>query len=308
MLRWVLRGLAALEAAALLTALLQYGLDPPGASGSGGPQMALFFFVLVPLGVLSVAICLLVFGRNSRIATAMAAAIILAPAAALAYWGIDDWLVARRVAELETGRGYFTGQPARELGAAIVRRDVPTVRRLAAGTDVNAPGRIGTTFLKLALRQQDFDLATVEALLKAGADPNEDGAWPVGIAIYYGSAPLLAALLRSGADPNTLDQLDIPIFFRAVQHPELIPQLLAGGARIEATSFTKQTMLLYAVEERSWGAVEALLANGANRGAVDRDGKGLREWLQQVRQDDEDNGRSVAPELTALQARLSRDR
>jgi hypothetical protein len=116
---------------------------------------------------------------------------------------------------------------------------------------------------------------------------------------------LLAAVLRAGGDPNTLDGLDIPIFFRAVQpHPELIPQLLEGGARIEARSFTEQTMLLHAVQERSWNAVDILLAQGANRAVVDRDGKGLAETLQAVRKQDEANHREIPPGLLRLPTSL----
>jgi hypothetical protein len=266
--------------------------------------MALFFFVLVPMFVLAIALALLVFGRRSRVATGIGGTIVLLPVFGLAYWAMDELRINRGVAELQSGRGYFASEPARSLAAAIVRHDLPEVVRLIPKTDINISGRTETTFLKLALQRQEFDLPIVEALLHAGANPNEDHAWPVSIAIYFGSAPLLAAVLRAGGEPNTLDGLDIPIFFRAVQHPELISQLLEGGARIEARSFTGQTMLLYAVEERSWDAVEILLARGADRAVVDRDGRGLAGTLQAVRNEDEDNRREITPGLLRLEARL----
>lgn len=66
MLRRLTFGLAAIEAVVLLGFLLQYLSDPPGAAGSGGPQIALFFFVLAPGLVLAVATALLVLGRAGR--------------------------------------------------------------------------------------------------------------------------------------------------------------------------------------------------------------------------------------------------
>lgn len=299
--------MAAVEAVILLGQALQYALDPPGEADSGGPQMALFFR-FASAG-----------GSGNRDRAALVRADLQAgqqpsdadhhlPPFGLAYWGAREIQITRGVAELRSGRGYFTDPNARALGEAVVNRDLAAVTRLAPLTNVNAEGRTGTTFLKLALNGNDFDLSIVQASLAAGADPNNDGAWPVGIAIYYGSAPLLALVLAAGGDPNTLDNLEIPIFFRAAEHPELLAQLLAGGARIEATDFRRRTMLLDATRERNWEAANVLLDRGANRAAADRDGKGVIELLREARQKDEDNGRSPQPGMSTLDARLRESR
>lgn len=304
MLRKLTYALAAVEAVFLLSHVAQYALDPPGDAGSGGPQMGLFFFVLLPLLVLTFAILLFRLGHASRIASGLAMLIVASPLFGLTYWGIDAIRMNHGVAELDSGRGYFTAPRARALGEAIVSRDLPAVTRLAALTDVNAEGEIGTTFLKLALRDKAFDLGIVHALLAAGANPNQDNAWPVGIAIYYGSAPLLALVLTAGGDPNTLDLQDIPVSFQAVERPELLPQLLAGGARIEATDFRRRTMLLEAARERNWDAANILLDHEANRAALDRDGKGAIDLLHEAQKEDEDNEREVKPGMSELEARL----
>jgi hypothetical protein len=115
----LVRVLAAAEAVALLVPLASYIADPPGNAGSGGPQMGLFFFVLVPMFVLAIAVALLVFGRRSRILTGIGGAIVLFPVVGFAYWGVEEVRINRGVAELDSGRGYFTGEPARSLGVAI---------------------------------------------------------------------------------------------------------------------------------------------------------------------------------------------
>lgn len=303
MLRRLTFALAGIEAAILL-GLVLYLLNAPGATGNGGREMALFFFVLLPGLLLAFATALLRFGRASKLASGVATTIIAAPVFGLAHWGLREVQISLGGAELQSGRGYFEGSDARALGEAVVSRDLPAVARLAGMTDVNRPGSSGTTFLKLALDRRDFDIRIVRALLAAGANPNDDRAWSVGIAIYYGSAPLLEALLAAGGDPNTPDVLDTPMFFRAVRRPELIPQLLAGGARIEATDGVGRTMLLDAINDEGWAAAEVLLAQGANPAAIDRDGKGAAELLDAARQRIRDNSRTIEPGLPVLAAKL----
>lgn len=304
MLRRLCFGLAAIEAAILVFLLVAPASHPPGNAGEGGPEMAQFFFVQLPLVVLALAVAALYFGRRSRVVSGVAMLAIASPLVAIGAAAVRDAWINRGVAELQSGRGYFDAPAASELAEAIVRRDGAAVSRLAPKTDVNAAGVAGMTFLKLALDSKDFDLGSVQTLLAAGANPNQDGAWPVQMALYYGSAPLLAAVLAAGADPNTLDAQKLPVSFNAIQHPELIAQLLAGGAKIEAVDFRNRTMLLHSARERSWQAANVLLDHGANRQATDRDGKSALALLLDAEQEDRDNGRTVDPGLTALETRL----
>ena len=174
--------------------------------------------------------------------------------------------------------------------------------------DVNGEGRYHQMFLKLALQNPDFDLGMARILLGAGSNPNDDNAWPVPIAIYFGSAPLLAAVLAAGGDPNRLDVLDTPVFFTAAERPQLLAQLLAGGARIEATDYARRTLLLEAVRGRNWQAANVLLDLGANRQATDHHGRDLRALLLEAREEDVSNGRAVQPGFAAMEARLDAGR
>lgn len=266
--------------------------------------MVQFFFVQLPLLVLVLAVAALHFGRRSRVVSGVAMLAIASPLVAIGATAVRDVWLNHGVAELQAGRGYFSAPAASELAEAIVRRDGAAVAALAPKTDVNAAGLYGMTFLKLALGDKDFDLGIVRTLLAAGANPNQDDGWPVSKALYYGSAPLLAAVLAAGGDPNTLDAQKLPVSFNAIQHPELIGQLLAGGAKLEAVDFRNRTLLLHAARERSWQAANILLDSGANQLAVDRDGKSALDLLLEAEQEDRDNGRAVDPGLTALETRL----
>ena len=304
MLRLLGFAVAGLEAAVLLFLLVAPMGRAPGNAGEGGPQMAQFFFLLLPLAILVLAVAALLFASKSKMVSGVAMLAIAAPIGAIGYAAARDIWIERSVARLQSGQGYFDAPSARELAAAIVRRDGLAVSQLVARADVNAIGPSGMTFLKLALDGKDFDLGIVQRLLAAGANPNQDNAWPVGIAIYYGSAPLLAAILAAGGDPNTLDSLKVPIFFAAVRQPVLIGQLLAGGAHMEAVDFRKRTMLLHAANEQCWQAADELLDRGANRHAIDREGNTALDLLLAAEKEDVDNHRDIDPGLATLETRL----
>jgi ankyrin repeat protein len=75
--------------------------------------------------------------------------------------------------------------------------------------DVNAAQPDGTTALHWAAHWND--LATVNLLLRAGANPkvvNRYGATPLSEAAYAASGGVVQALLKAGADPKTLTTPD----------------------------------------------------------------------------------------------------
>jgi hypothetical protein len=92
--------------------------------------------------------------------------------------------------------------------AATRAGDVATIRELTArGDDANAPsGGNGWTPLMHAVHKKQ--LASVNALIAAGADPNRasgSGMTPLMMAAAYGYADIVQALLAGGANPRLRD-------------------------------------------------------------------------------------------------------
>ena len=136
------------------------------------------------------------------------------------------------------------------------------------GADVNAAENDGTTALHWAAHA-GLD-ALVVALVDAGADPNamnRYGLAPLQAAAEGGHTVPVIALLDAGADPNVALPEGETILMTAARsgNPQVLLALLDAGAETESRdSFYGETALIFATAENHAGAVEALLAGGAD--------------------------------------------
>ena len=300
-------GLAALEAAVLLFFVGQYAFGPGTATSSGGAAMGVFFFALVPLAALLLATAAFRFARW-RVLRFGAALMVVAPPVILGIAGLNDAVQRSEdeaaARDYASGRGYFSGPAAQALGEAIVRGDAAGVAAASRGTDVSAAGEMGQTFLGLAMTRTAIDTDVVCSLLDAGADPNHNNGWPLGVAIGRGSVPLLVMLLDAGADPNRPGFSGRPAFFAALDKPDLLALLLPRGAHVDATDANGWTALMQATWDAQWPTVALLLAAGADVRHRAADGTGLEKATEFVRYRAGLEGKKVPPELLALEARL----
>jgi ankyrin repeat protein len=158
------------------------------------------------------------------------------------------------VAEIE-GTGSRTDvERFRRLDAAFRAGDMTTLQRelgaLEGFPNVFAHPAMGAC-LTYAIYHSPISL--VRALLEAGADPN----WPDA----DGFPPLIAALSCSTAAPGAEVRADVH---------ELVEMLLAAGARADQRGINDYTPLHMAAAQGDLGAVNILLAAGADPDEITR--------------------------------------
>ena len=121
--------------------------------------------------------------------------------------------------EIRSGRYDFGNQPALlAVAHAISANDQDAIRAAATSvSDLEAPGRDGTTLLCWAVRetwQRPQLVESVKTVLSLGADPNftngHRDSFAMGNAVH-GSARLLQTMLDAGGDPNARDEFGRPI-------------------------------------------------------------------------------------------------
>ena len=139
---------------------------------------------------------------------------------------------------------------------------------LAQGADVNSVQPDGATALHWAAYHDDSDTAAI--LLKSGAEPNvanDFGATPLWLACANGSLELVDQLLASGADPTAALPKGETILMTASRTGVVgvVKRLLSRGAEVNAREDTRgQTALMWAVAQRNYQVVQALIDAGAN--------------------------------------------
>ena len=153
------------------------------------------------------------------------------------------------------------------LAEAASRRDSAGVRALlAAGVDVNVPGRDGTPALHWLVWADDLQDARL--LLRAGADatrPNRYGVTPLSIACTNGNRDMVGLLLDAGADPNAIGPAGETALMAAVRSGALsvATMLLERGAEVDARDAEfQQTALMVAVRENHPAIVQLLVQEG----------------------------------------------
>lgn len=142
---------------------------------------------------------------------------------------------------------------------------------LEAGIDVNAQGKAGWTALMCAAMRGD--LALVEQLLAAGADPNSPSCWPALLkASQKGYLPVVRRLLEVGADVNARDRWgQTSLMWAALRgHAVVVQRLLQASADPDLTDKAGETAVSLAARNDQIAIVRQLAAAEANLNIPDR--------------------------------------
>jgi len=176
--------------------------------------------------------------------------------------GLSIWALSTTCAHLAAGADA-------RLADAVMSGDKDVVRTLPADpAGINTPQPDGTTALHWAVRHDD--LATADALIKAGADvkaATRYGVTPMALAATNGSPAMIRRLLDAGADPNSATPSGETALMTAARTGRIdaVTLLLDRGANVNAKDTVHaQTALMWAVLENHPDMVKLLLSRGAD--------------------------------------------
>lgn len=192
------------------------------------------------------------------------------------------------------------------LGWAIYHNDSALLARLLAAPGVNPNFQVATGGTPLILAANAGNIAAVDLLLAAGANPNEENQdeeaesekvlTPLfaSIRIKQGISPedfkiIIAKLLAAGADVNAADSNNVtPLMFAIQERPDLVPILLNAGARVnEQDSQQGLSPLMRAVSMIDQDVIQQLLDRNANVSLVDRFGRTAVDLARLIKNDRE---------------------
>ena len=164
------------------------------------------------------------------------------------------------------GLGATSSRPA--LVDAVKQADKASVRALLQQqVDVNVSEPDGTTALHWAAHGDDPEI--LQLLIRAGANvnaSNDYGVTPLSLACLTGNAATVDALLKAGGDPEARTSGETALMTAArTGGVDVVNVLLAHGADISATEVKSgQTMLMTAVAEAHPAVAHVLLEHGAD--------------------------------------------
>ncbi|HEX4133749.1 MAG TPA: ankyrin repeat domain-containing protein [Bryobacteraceae bacterium] len=153
---------------------------------------------------------------------------------------------------------------------AAQNRDTTALQALLKKhTPVNVPQADGTTALQWAAHWNDADAVNILIAAGAGAKAaNRYGATPLSEAAALGNANIMEALLKAGADPNSRDTADgetVLMVTARSGNADAVRALLDHKADVNATeTYRGQTALMWAAAERHPEVVRLLLQHGAD--------------------------------------------
>jgi ankyrin repeat protein len=251
---------------------------------------------------------------RNRVVRGIALVLAIAPPLIIGARYVGGALTSPSAEALNAGHGYFTRPADRALADAVVAGDGRKVAELAPAANTNAIGFNDMTFMSLALNEGRADPDVVAALLRAGADPDQDNQMLFGFMTesdaVYGmmikdkNERLLRAVIDAGIDLNHENRENLPRFFSALKWPEGLALMLEHGANPEAEDKDGATAITWAVKLRYWPAIDVLLAHGARIDHVAHDGKGLRDAVREELARYQQDRRDAPPQLLALAERL----
>ena len=162
----------------------------------------------------------------------------------------------------------FSSPELAPLSDAVARGDAAEIRRQLERVDADAPGSAGSTLLLAAIASGQ--LASVEALLQGGADPNRPGPrgdTAVHAAAFSGKPELLRLVLEHGGDVDARNpQTGTTPLVQALLSPraDQYRVLLDAGADPDIADRNGDTPLHVAARTNNGGAILALLGKGAS--------------------------------------------
>lgn len=301
---WVI---AAIDAALLVVLLVMSLRDNAGAH-DGGREMGLFFFIVLPAVVLGLAALMFHLGSAWPVKS-LALFIVLVPGLWFAKVQIEDRLIDRRIEADRLGIGYFDTEPMRQLGAAVVQRDVETLKRLAPGVDIDAPGSDGMTLMRLAVRGDDArtsdgsEMPVVRALLALGAKPDD----AMEVACVRHDPALLQTLLAAGADPNRQGASGEPLVFDRMSTltPRNFRLLAAHGLDLNRSAHGNPLPVQLTIYRR-WDLLAIAIELGADMSRLRPDGRSVAGELASQITEETQAGREPPADLLRARALLQR--
>lgn len=108
-------------------------------------------------------------------------------------------------------------------------------------------------------------------------DHSADGFTPLGLAAYFGHREFVQALLKAGADPNIASKNSIGVVplhsALSNKHTEIARDLVEAGTDVNTPSRFGYTPLHYVAEFGDWQMADFLLMHGASTSQVDNIGE-----------------------------------
>jgi ankyrin repeat protein len=160
---------------------------------------------------------------------------------------------------------------------AVKNADKPAIHTLLPQhIDLSAVDTDGSTALHWAVRRDDLETANL--LITGGANvktANRYGVTPLSLACLNGNAAMIEALLKAGADPNSALPGEESALMTASRtgRVDAVKVLIAHGANVNFKESKRgQTALMWAAAEGNTATLEELVEHGADMHAATKGG------------------------------------